>query len=112
WDDKSYGCYVLLAKLTGKAKYKTDAEHHLDYWTDGYNGSHITYTPGGLAWLDQWGSLRYAANTSFLALVYSGVTTDAAKKTKYTSFARNQIKYILGNNPQSRSFVCGYGVNP
>jgi endoglucanase len=112
WDDKSYGCYVLLAKLTGKAKYKTDAEHHLDYWTDGYNGSHITYTPGGLAWLDQWGSLRYAANTSFLALVYSNITTDATKKTKYTTFARNQIKYILGTNPLNRSFVCGYGVNP
>jgi len=112
WDDKSYGCYVLLAKLTGNAKYKTDAEHHLDYWTDGYNGSHITYTPGGLAWLDQWGSLRYAANTSFLALIYSSVTTDAIKKTKYTTFARNQIQYILGNNPQHRSFVCGYGTNP
>jgi endoglucanase len=112
WDDKSYGCYVLLAKLTGKAKYKTDAEHHLDYWTDGYNGSRITYTPGGLAWLDQWGSLRYAANTSYLALVYSSVTTDAAKKTKYTTFARSQIQYILGSNPQNRSFVCGYGRNP
>ena len=25
WDDKSYGCYVLLAKLTGKATYHADA---------------------------------------------------------------------------------------
>ncbi len=48
WDDKSYGCYALLAKLTGKAQYKEDMERHLDYWTDGYNGQRITYTPGGL----------------------------------------------------------------
>ncbi len=112
WDDKSYGCYVLLAKLTGKQIYKDDAERHLDYWTDGYNGQRITYTPGGLAWLDQWGSLRYAANTAFLALYYSPVATTAAKTTKYTTFARRQIDYALGSNPGNRSFVCGFGTNP
>ncbi len=62
WDDKSYGCYVLLAKLTGKQQYKDDAQRWLDYWTVGTNGRHIAYTPRGLAWLDQWGSCRYAAN--------------------------------------------------
>jgi endoglucanase len=112
WDDKTYGCYVLLAKLTGKDKYKADAERWLDYWTSGYNGAKITYSPGGLAWLDTWGSLRYAANTSFCALVYSGVTTDATKKTKYVNFATSQIKYMLGSNPLNRSLVCGYGTNP
>jgi hypothetical protein len=112
WDDKSYGCYVLLAKLTGKEKYKTDAERHLDYWSDGYNGSRIKYTPGGLAFCDVWGSLRYAINTSFLALYYSDVATTTAKGTKYYNFAKSQMAYALGNNPQKRSFVCGYGVNP
>ena len=24
WDDKSYGCYILMAQLTGETKYKTD----------------------------------------------------------------------------------------
>jgi len=112
WDDKSYGCYALLAKLTGKAQYKADAERNLDYWTDGYNGARITYTPGGLAWLDQWGSLRYAANTAFVALYYQSVATTTAKATKYYNFAVSQINYALGNNPQKRSFVCGFGVNP
>jgi hypothetical protein len=112
WDDKSYGCYVLLAKLTGKQQYKDDAERHLDYWTDGYNGQRITYTPGGLAWLDQWGSLRYAANTAFLALYYSPIATTAAKSTKYYNFAKRQIDYALGQNPGNHSFVCGFGVNP
>jgi endoglucanase len=112
WDDKSYGCYALLAKLTGKAQYKADAERHLDYWTDGYNGQRITYTLGGLAWLDQWGSLRYAANTAFLALYYQSAATTPAKATKYYNFAVRQINYALGQNPSSRSYVCGFGVNP
>ncbi len=111
WDDKSYGCYVLLAKLTGKAQYMQDAERNLDYWTDGYNGSHITYTPGGLAWLDTWGSLRYAANASFIAFIYSDYLSAGAKKTKYYNFAVRQLNYMLGDNPGKRSFVVGFGNN-
>ena len=69
WDDKSYGCYVLAAQLTGKAAYAADAERWLDFWTVGVDGQKVTYTPGGLAWLDHWGSLRYAMNTSLLAFI-------------------------------------------
>lgn len=107
WDDKTYGCYVLLAKLTGKAIYQADAERHLNYWCD-----EKLKTPGGLVWNDTWGSLRYASNTAFLALMYSDYTTDTAKKTKYFNFAARQINYTLGDNPGKRSFVCGFGVNP
>src|SRR3954469_14626549 len=71
WDDKSYGCYVLLAKLTGKQQYIDDANRWLDYWTVGVNGAKVPTSPGGEAVLDSWGSLRYAANTSFVGLVYS-----------------------------------------
>ncbi|MES2734525.1 MAG: glycoside hydrolase family 9 protein, partial [Bacteroidota bacterium] len=112
WDDKSYGSYVLLAKATGKAQYKDDAERWLDYWTVGYNGQRITYTPGGLAWLDTWGSLRYAANTAFMAFLYSDFTTDTVKKQRYYNFAKSQIHYMLGTNPGNRSFVVGFGNNP
>jgi len=112
WDDKSTACYILLAKLTGKDIYKTDAERFLDYWTVGYNGSKITYTPGGLAWLDTWGSLRYSANTSFLALAYSGTASTPAKGQTYYNFGLRQINYMLGDNPGKRSFMVGFGVNP
>jgi endoglucanase len=113
WDDKIYGCYPLLAKLTGKAKYYADIERNLDFWTDGFQGQKITYTPGGLAWLSQWGSLRYSSNASFLALYYGDLpTADVAKKTKYKNFATSQITYCLGANPSNRSYVCGFGTNP
>lgn len=112
WDDKSAGCYALLAKLTGKSQYKEDIERHLDYWTDGYNGQRIKYTPGGLAFLDVWGALRYAINTSYLAAYYKDAATTTAKGTKYYSFAQSQMNYALGSNPNNRSYVCGFGINP
>ena len=71
WDDKSYGCYVLMAQLTGEQQYMEDTERHLNYWTD-----QITYSPGGLAWLTQWGSLRHTANTALIAFIYSDIVQD------------------------------------
>ncbi len=112
WDDKTYGSYVLLAKLTGKQVYIDDANRWLDYWTVGYNGQRITYSPGGQAWLQQWGSLRYSANTAWVALVYSDWITDATRKARYHDFGVRQINYILGDNPNNRSYVNGFGTNP
>ncbi|MEU0486024.1 glycoside hydrolase family 9 protein [Streptosporangium sp. NPDC006013] len=112
WDDKSYGTYVLLSKLTGKQKYLDDANRWLDYWTVGVNGQRVKYSPGGQAVLDRWGSLRYAANTSFAALVHSDSITDATRKARYHDFAVRQINYALGDNPRNSSYVIGFGANP
>ncbi len=62
--------------------------------------------------LDQWGSLRYAANTSFVALVYADAITDATLKARYHDFALRQIDYALGENPRNSSYVVGFGANP
>ncbi len=109
WDDKRYGAAVLLAQLTKKDVYQRDAEAFLDYWTVGRNGRRVNYTPGGLAWLNQWGSLRYAANTAFLAFVYSDSFSN--NRERYRAFAERQMTYILGDNPPKRSYVVGYGNN-
>ena len=57
-----------------------------------------------------WGALRYAANTAFLALVYSDQLSDATKKQRYHDFAVRQINYALGQNPRNSSYVVGFGV--
>lgn len=109
WDDVSYGCYVLLAQITGQQQYKDDAQHYLDWWTVGFNGSQVKYTPGGLAVLDQWGTLRYAANTAFLALVYADyLGSSNPLYARYHDFAVKQINYILGSNPRNCSYMIGY----
>ena len=114
FDDKSYGIYVLLAQETGKIEYQKRTEAWLDFWTVGYQGEKINYTPGGLAFLAEWGSLPLAANTSFLSLVYSDwlKTQGEIKKAKrYLDFGVSQINYILGQNPSQRSYMIGYGDN-
>ena len=110
WDNKFYGAACLLANLTGGAKYKSALEKNLDWWC-GIGGESITYSPKGLAWLDSWGSLRYAANAAFLAGSYvDGGQCPASKKAAYTKLLETQIDYALGSS--GRSYVVGYGVNP
>lgn len=112
WDDKAYGSYILMAKLTGEDEYKTDAQRYLDFWTVGYNGDRVTYTPGGQAQLSQWGSNRYTANTSFIALLYSDFLKTnepgSEKISTYYDFAVSQIEYIMGDNPNGISYQIGY----
>lgn len=112
WDSKHYGVYLLLARITGKQKYKDAIERNLAYWTTGTpEGERVTTTPGGLAWLSQWGSLRYAMNESFLAMVYAKDVADTAKKQAYRDFATKQLHYALGDNPRSGSYLIGFGAN-
>ncbi|MBP5261851.1 MAG: glycoside hydrolase family 9 protein [Clostridiales bacterium] len=112
WDDVHIGAAVMLAKITEEQSYKTEVQKHLDYWSCGTaEGERITYSPKGLAWLDQWGSLRYATTTAFVASVYSrwdGCPSD--KVSTYWDFAESQANYALGSS--GRSFVCGFGENP
>ncbi|MDU0292851.1 glycoside hydrolase family 9 protein [Saccharothrix longispora] len=114
WDDKSYGAYALMAKLTGEQQYVDDTNRWLDYWTTGYQGNRVRYSPGGQAVLDTWGSLRYAANTAFVALTHADWlrATDPARATTYHDFGVRQVNYALGDNPRKSSFVVGFGANP
>ena len=41
----------------------------LNAWVNG--GSGIAYTPAGLAWFSQWGTLRYTMNTALIAEVWA-----------------------------------------
>lgn len=110
WDDVHNGACLLLAKITDKPIYKNAIEMHLDYWSVGYNGNRIQYTPKGLAWLDTWGALRYSTTTAFLAAVYADWDgCSEAKSDTYNDFAKQQIDYALGSS--GRSFVVGFGVN-
>ena len=113
-DDKSYGVYLLLAKETGDIEYQQRVEAWLDFWTIGYRGERIKYTPGGLAFLVKWGSLNLSASTSFLSFIYSDWLKQRGsfrKAKRYFDFGVSQINYILGNNPDRRSYMVGYGDN-
>ncbi|MBY9007667.1 MAG: glycoside hydrolase family 9 protein [Candidatus Lokiarchaeota archaeon] len=109
WDQMDYMTYILLAQITANQTYIDFVESYLDWWlpTGG-----IDYTPGGLAWLDQWGSLRYSANTAFLASIWAtDPLASPDKVSEYLTFAERQIDYALGDNPKNQSYMCGFGVN-
>ena len=110
WDGKEGGIMLLMYKLTGDERYKNDASNHLLY-----NWLNRQHTPRGLAYFSEWGSLRYAANSAFLALVAAdyGIETQ-----RFREWGLGQIHYMLGDccgglNPSSKlpyfSYVIGYG---
>ena len=107
WDDASYATAVLLAQQTGSNAIKQQVEGWLNNWVSGGDG--VSITAGGLRWVSQWGSLRYAANTAFLADVYAASVSDP--NGAYTGLAQSTIDYILGANPRNSSYLVGYGNN-
>ena len=107
WDDASYATAVLLADDAGHRRARRDVRHWLDSWGAGTDG--VTITDGGLRYIDQWGSLRYAANTALLASITADSVMDPGRR--YSKLASDSIDYIIGDNPRQSSYVVGYGEN-
>ncbi|KAK5580349.1 hypothetical protein RB653_000365 [Dictyostelium firmibasis] len=105
WDDKGVGTSLLLYQLSSDSKYKTNLENSFNNWLP---GGGVKYTPGGLAWLREWGPCRYSLVMGFLQSVYS---IKNGGNSKYNTFAMGQLSYVLGNNTKKQSFVTGYGPN-
>eukprot|EP01133_Synstelium_polycarpum_P015600 gene15600-18534_t len=106
WDNVSPGGAILLYQETRDAKVKSAIDDFVRKWMP---GGEVQYTPGGLAWLREWGPARYAATSAFLAKIYAG-------SADHVNFAKSQLDYLLGNNPNGQSFVVGVGpkhpINP
>ncbi|MBQ8010640.1 MAG: glycoside hydrolase family 9 protein [Oscillospiraceae bacterium] len=111
WDDVQQGGTLLYAMNTGNETWKAQFKKHLEYWTTGYGGKQISYNPDGLPWLFQWGSLRHATTTAFLAYVAVDelFADDAAAVEKYTTFADNIMNYAFGDNDLGLSYIVGMG---
>lgn len=112
WDDVQYGALMLLAKITGKTLYKEAVERNIDYWSIGLaDGTKGTKSPKGLAFVSQWGSLRYATTIAYMADLWADSPYCTATKVQaYKDFAKSQVDYALGST--GRSFEIGFGVNP
>lgn len=102
WDDVYGGVFLKLAQLTTNSTYIDIAEENLDYWMNG-----APRTPGGVCYINSWGALRYTAAECMMALVYYKTTG----RMEYLNFAKEQIDYMLGNNPRNSSYVVGFGNN-
>ncbi|KAK7311947.1 hypothetical protein RJT34_10437 [Clitoria ternatea] len=127
WDLKYAGTQILLTQLhfAGENNLETFKNHGesfiCSYLPDSpYN--QIKLTPGGFIHLRAGANTQYATGTAFLFTVYSDLL--AMYKQKVTcgnkqfssshllSFAKQQMDYILGKNPEGRSYMVGFGKNP
>ncbi len=102
WDYVLTGVFTKLATLSPNPLYKSIADDHIDYWQN-----RLKTTPAGLKYLDSWGVCKYPAAESMVQLVYYKYFGDQ----KCLDFAKSQIDYILGDNPNNMSYVVGFGDN-
>ncbi|NOK61873.1 MAG: Cellulase/cellobiase CelA1 [Chloroflexi bacterium AL-W] len=105
-DEKSYGAALLLAQESSNTRFKNDVESWLNTWINGTGA--VQYSPGGLAWRTEWGSLVLSSATAFLAGVYNDTVR---ADSRYVDFATSQVDYILGDNPRNSSYMVGFGNN-
>lgn len=104
WDDVQQGGTLLYAINTGDQTYIDQFEKQVSYWT--YK---VKELDGGLRWVDGWGCLRYATTAGFIAAVACDtILKDSPNVSDYKDFYNEQINYVLGDNPDHRSYVVGY----
>ena len=110
WFNNTPAVDVMLAQETGNPKHQARAEQWLDQWMPNTSqGSFVEYTDGGFAWTYKWGALRHTSNAAMLAGIYANTVND--KGGEYSQFVEQQINYMLGDNPNNRSYVVGFGEN-
>lgn len=99
WDDVHMGAEVLLAELTGEKNYYKAIENGIDCWNGKIKGSNpITITSGGLSYLSNWGSVRYANNQAFIDALYTTLPKADKQHIKDAEeYVKRTVNYTLGS---------------
>ncbi|CAN1217155.1 Endoglucanase 16 [Linum perenne] len=82
----------------------------------------VFITPGGMVHLRDGANSQYVTGTADLFAIYSDILKEFNQKVccgpkqfgpaDLMDFARQQMDYLLGNNPEKRSYMVGFGHNP
>ena len=114
WDDTTQAAALLYAQITGKDEWINHIDKHIRYWMGGssdlkpFQGK---ITADGLSHLTNWGCLRHATNTAWIAKLACDTIfkDDSAKVSKYNAWADSQMNYCFGDNKLKMSYVLGMG---
>ncbi|KAJ4754250.1 Endoglucanase [Rhynchospora pubera] len=127
WDLKYAGAQVLLAEmhLSGEhsvQNFKQQADNFICAVLPDTSFHHVYITKGGLIHLRDGANTQYVTSTAFLFFAYSNILTKnrenvhcgkhQIKPARLREFAKQQMDYLLGSNPNKRSYMAGFGVNP
>uniref|UniRef100_J3M3N4 Endoglucanase n=1 Tax=Oryza brachyantha TaxID=4533 RepID=J3M3N4_ORYBR len=119
------GGLVLQGKLPGDgshAEMKSNLEQFIcNLVLHGGGGGGARLSPGGMLWWDSWNNMQYVTLASLVLAVHADHLTAAGAAAalrcggaslppaRLTAFARSQGDYILGTNPETTSYMVGYG---
>ncbi|GMI83902.1 glycosyl hydrolase 9A4 [Hibiscus trionum] len=128
WDLKYAGIQVLLSESFFQThdvllkSYKDHADSYICSVLPESPYFKVPKTPGGLIHLRDGANLQYVTGAAFLFSIYGDLLhrynqmVQCGDKqfdaTHLWAFAKQQIDYILGHNPQGRSYMVGFGKNP
>lgn len=112
WDVVWGGVFAKLAPITNTERDWYIFRWNLEYWSgvphkNPNDKTFMAATPGGFRVVNTWGSARYNTAEQLCALVYRKQTGE----TVFTDWAKNQMEYIMGNNPMKRNYIVGYADN-
>ncbi|XP_015884372.2 endoglucanase 16 [Ziziphus jujuba] len=127
WDLKYAGAQILLTKLYFEGEkslqnFKNQADSYVCSVLPDSPYHQIFITRGGMIFMRDGANTQYVTGTAFLFSVYSDLLAKHNQKitcgnqqfdsTHLMAFAKQQMDYLLGNNPEGRSYMVGFGVNP
>ncbi|KAK6912880.1 Glycoside hydrolase family 9 [Dillenia turbinata] len=127
WDLKYAGAQILLSKLyfegvQGLENYKKGADSFVCSVLPASPYHQVYVSPGGMIHLRDGANTQYVTGTALLFSVYGDLLARHNQKITCASqqfdsshllaFAKQQIDYLLGNNPKGRSYMVGFGNNP
>jgi hypothetical protein len=56
----------------------------------------------GMAWMDNWGNMRYTSSQAFMGLLHNKLYPDLSRRVAvYSCFARKQARIMLGETGRS-----------
>ncbi|MCR5016139.1 MAG: glycoside hydrolase family 9 protein [Ruminococcus sp.] len=110
WDDTSQGAAFLYAQITKDEEWIAHCKRHIKYWMGEDEKKLQAITSKGLSWLFQWGCLRHATTTAFLAKLGSDTIFKGSDvESKYDKWGDSQMNYCFGDNEMGLSYVLGMG---
>jgi hypothetical protein len=112
WDTVWGGVFAKLAPVTNTDRDWYIFRWNLEYWSgipheDPSDTTFLAQSPSGYSVVNAYGSARYNTAAQLCALTYSKETGDM----RFAEWCKNQMEYIMGNNPLERSYIVGYGEN-
>ncbi len=112
WDTVWGGVFAKLAPITNNPEHWYFFRWNLEYWSgvaheDPNDTNFMATTPDGFRVINTWGSARYNAAAQLCALVYNKYKPNQG----FVNWCKDQMDYILGDNPMNRCYLVGYGEN-